>query len=219
LSLAYIAPFAVFLGFAALRPNLGMSPLADQAVWFALVAAVIAYFSRDVIDFKLRFPLGTIALGIGVFVMWVAPDALFPGYRSHWLFTNSLTGAGSVGAGIPEAERSDVLILLLRGLRAALLVPILEELFWRGWLMRWLIKPEFEQVPLGTYATQAFFGVAILFGLEHGPYWDVGLACGVIYNWWMVRTKSLGDLIWAHGITNACLSLYVVLAGKWQYWG
>jgi membrane protease YdiL (CAAX protease family) len=46
----------------------------------------------------------------------------------------------------------------------------------------------------------------------------VGLVAGVIYNWWMVRTRSLGDLILAHGITNACLSAYVVFAGHWEYW-
>jgi CAAX prenyl protease-like protein len=198
---------------------LGLPAVAEQALWFAVVAATIAYFSRNVLDLRLRFPLGTLLLGVGVFVLWVAPDALFPGYRTHWLFSNSITGAGAVGAGIPEAERTSLAVLLLRGLRASLLVPILEELFWRNWLMRWLIKPEFESVPLGTYATQAFWIVAVLFAAEHGPYWDVGLACGILYNWWMVRTKSLGDLIWAHGITNACLSLYVVLADKWEYWG
>jgi hypothetical protein len=46
----------------------------------------------------------------------------------------------------------------------------------------------------------------------------VGLAAGILYNWWMVRTKSLGDLILAHGVTNAVLSAYVVLAGRWEYW-
>ena len=60
--------------------------------------------------------------------------------------------------------------------------------------------------------------IAGLFAVEHGPYWDVGFATGILYNWWMVRTKSLGDLILAHGITNACLSGYVVAAGKWEYW-
>ena len=71
---------------------------------------------------------------------------------------------------------------------------------------------------VGEWDWKAFLIVAALFAAEHGPYWDVGLACGILYNWWMVRTKSLGDLILAHGITNACLSLYVVAAGKWEYW-
>lgn len=64
----------------------------------------------------------------------------------------------------------------------------------------------------------AFWVVAVLFGVEHGPLWDVGIVTGVLYNWWMVRTRSLGDLILVHAITNACLSAYVLASGKWEYW-
>lgn len=214
-STPFVAPFVVFLGFMALR-TLGLPAVTEQVLWFAGMSAVIAFVARPALNFRVRNWAGTIAMGVGVFVLWIAPDLLFPGYREHWLLSNSITG--SVAAGLPEAERSDVLVLLLRGLRASLIVPIVEELFWRAWLMRWLIEPDFSKIPLGSYAPQAFLIVAALFAAEHGPYWDVGLACGILYNWWMVRTKSLGDLILAHGITNACLSLYVVAAGKWEYW-
>ncbi len=206
----------MFLGFLALHGAIVLPPLAEQALWFFGMAAVIAIVARPALDFRVHYWAGTITMGVGVFVLWIAPDLLFPGYRSHWLLSNSFTG--SVAAGLPEADRSNVAILLLRGLRAALIVPVVEELFWRAWLMRWLIDQNFYKVPMGTYAQQAFWVVAALFAAEHGPYWDVGLACGILYNWWMVRTKSLGDLILAHGITNACLSAYVVAAGKWEYW-
>ncbi len=190
--------------------------MAEQILWFGVMSAVIALVARPVLDFRVRHWVGTIALGVGVFALWIAPDLLFPGYRSHWLLSNSITGA--VVPGLPESEQSNVPVLVLRGLRASLIVPIVEELFWRAWLLRWLIDPDFSKIPLGKYAPQAFWIVAALFAMEHGPYWDVGLACGILYNWWMVRTKSLGDLILAHGITNACLSVYVVAAGKWEYW-
>jgi hypothetical protein len=71
---------------------------------------------------------------------------------------------------------------------------------------------------LGAWSARAFWVVAVLFAAEHGALWDVGLAAGVLYNGWMVRTKSLCDLILAHGVTNLCLSAYVIFAGKWQYW-
>lgn len=190
--------------------------LAEQAIWFIVMAVVIGIVARPVLDFRVRNWAGTIAIGVGVFVLWIGPDALFPGYRGHWLLSNSITG--SVAAGLPEGERGNVAVLLLRGLRASLIVPIVEELFWRAWLMRWLIDKEFWKIPLGTFVPQAFWIVAILFAMEHGPYWDVGFATGILYNWWMVRTKSLGDLILAHAITNACLSVYVVAAEKWEYW-
>ncbi|MEP7353553.1 MAG: CAAX prenyl protease-related protein [Acidobacteriota bacterium] len=215
-SIPYVLPFAVFLGFLGLRSYSVLSGLTEQIVWFGVMAAVIALVSRPVLDFRVRHWGGTILLGIGVFILWVAPDYLFAGYRDHWLFSNSITGYPA--AGIPEQDRANAAILVLRGLRASLIVPIVEELFWRAWLMRWIINPDFNKVALGTYSAQAFWIVALLFASEHGPYWEVGLICGILYNWWMVRTKSLGDLILAHGITNACLSGYVVATGQWQFW-
>ena len=60
--------------------------------------------------------------------------------------------------------------------------------------------------------------LALLFASEHGPYWDVGLAAGILYNWWMIRTKSLEDCILSHAVTNACLAAYVLTRHQWQYW-
>lgn len=214
-STPYVVPFVVFLGFMALH-TLGLPALLEQGIWFAGMSAVIAFVARPALNFRVRNWPGSLLLGVGVFILWIGPDVLFPGYRSHWLLSNSITG--QVAASLPEAERNNALVLLLRGLRASLIVPIVEELFWRAWLMRWIIDSDFSKIPLGTYSTQAFAVVAIMFAAEHGPFWDVGLACGILYNWWMVRTKSLGDLVLAHAITNACLSLYVVAAGKWEYW-
>ena len=84
--------------------------------------------------------------------------------------------------------------------------------------MRWLIDNDFNRVAMGAFQLSAFAITALLFASEHGPYWDVGLLCGVIYNWWMVRTKSLGDMILVHGVTNACLSAYTIYSRKWEYW-
>jgi CAAX prenyl protease-like protein len=119
---------------------------------------------------------------------------------------------------IPTQLRHNVVFLVLRTGGSALLVPIIEELFWRAWLMRWVISPNIETVPLGTYDRLAFWVTAALFAAEHGPYWEVGLVAGIAYNWWMVRTRSLGDCILAHGVTNLALGLFVVRSGQWQYW-
>jgi uncharacterized protein len=212
----YILPFAVFLGFLAAAPHLGLSPRVLLAVWPAVVAASLWAFSRKAFSFRCVSPVLSILVGIGVFAIWVAPDLLFPSWRQHWLFQNALTGGVKTSV-LPEAY-SDTLALWLRSLRAILIVPVVEELFWRGWLMRWIINPNFSEVKLGAYTAASFWGVAVLFALEHGPYWEVGFLAGAIYNGWMVRTKSLGDLILAHAVTNACLCLFVVLTGRWEYW-
>lgn len=216
-SVRYVAPFTVFLAYLALRSYISVPPLVEHAACIAVIAAVLLTVSRPVIDLRVRNPLGTVLMGIAVFLVWIAPEALFPGYREHWLFTNSVMGA--VKAGVPESAREDTLVLILRAARASIIVPIIEELFWRAWLMRWMISPHFEKIPLGTWSPKAFWVVAALFASEHGSYWEVGLAAGVLYNWWMLKTKSLGDLIVAHAVTNAVLSGYVVYAGRWEYWG
>jgi hypothetical protein len=212
----YVAPFAVFLGWLGLRQAVQIPELAAQVLCLTVLALVFALVARPVIDLRVRHPAGTLWLGVVVFLLWIGPEYFFPGYRSHWLFSNVVWG--SPQPGLSGESQASTLVLTLRTARAALFVPILEELFWRGWLMRWLISRDFESVPLGAWSRGAFWIVAVLFAAEHGPYWDVGLGAGILYNLWMIRTKSLADLMLSHGVTNACLSAYVVWGGHWRYW-
>jgi len=177
---------------------------------------VLIFYSRPVIELRPRFVPAGIVLGLLVFVIWIGPDLLFPNYRRFWMFQNSVTGLSRTS--LPPAALLDPVVLTLRVLQAVLIVPILEELFWRAWLMRWLISPRFAAVHLGAYNAAAFWIVALLFASEHGPWWDVGLLAGIAYNWWMVRTKSLADCILAHAVTNALLCAWVIGRHQWQYW-
>jgi CAAX protease family protein len=215
-SLPYVVPFLAVIALLAVRPYLPLSPLAEQAVWILVMIAVLALVARPVLNFRVRNWGGSLLVGVAVFAIWIGPDRIVPGYHSHWLFSNSITG--SVAGSLPESSRADAAVLTLRTMRAAIFVPIAEELFWRAWLMRWAISQDFTKIPLGAWSARAFWIVAVLFALEHGALWDVGLAAGILYNWWMVRTKSLGDVIVAHGVTNAVLSGYVIFANQWQYW-
>jgi uncharacterized protein len=215
-SLPYVLPFASFMAFLAIQNYAGLPPSIDYPVRVVALSAILWVFSRHVIDLRCTHALQSLVLGAVVFVIWIGPDLLFPGYRQHWLFQNAILGR--MGAPVPEQQILAPVVLWTRILRAVVLVPIIEELFWRAWLMRWLISPRFEQIKLGAYTPMAFWVTAILFASEHGPYWDVGLITGVIYNWWMVRTRSLGDCILVHAVTNACLCGYVVATRHWEYW-
>jgi CAAX prenyl protease-like protein len=215
-SLPYVLPFVVFMAFLAVQKYSPLSPVIEYPLRDVLLIAVLVIFSSQVIDFHSSHKLETAVIGIAVFVIWVGPDMLFPAYRQHWMFQNSLFG--QIGNTVPEKVLLNPVVLWSRIFRAVVIVPVVEELFWRAWLMRWLISPRFDKIPLGTYQTASFAIVAVMFALEHGPYWDVGLVTGVIYNWWMVRTRSLGDCILVHAITNACLCGYVVATRHWEYW-
>ncbi len=208
----YIAPFAVFLLFLAVKSYLPF----EYPLRVLVVAAVLFFVSRRVICLRVSQPVLSILAGIVVFVIWIGPDLIWPGYRQHWLFENPVTGAAQTS--LPADARTSPGFLIFRILGTAVLVPIVEELFWRGWLMRYLISPQFEAVRLGTYSALSFWVTAILFATEHGPYWEVGLLAGIAFNLWMIRTRSLGDCILAHAVTNACLAAYVLASGEWQYW-
>jgi len=212
----YIGPFAVFVGLLYLFRTLVLPDLVAQVAFVSLMAVIVIVVGRPVVDLRVRHVWTTVPLGILVFVLWILPDLFWPGYRHYWLFENALLGMPHPSLSL--SGQTNLGVILLRSVRATVIVPIVEELFWRGWLMRWLIQPDFEKVPLGTWSAQAFWITAVLFATEHGSYWDVGLMAGILYNWWMIRTKSLGDLILAHGITNGLLCVYVVAYGKWEYW-
>lgn len=186
---------------------------AGQAIWLAIMTLVLIFVARPALDVSMPHWIGSVLIGILVFALWIGPELLFPGYRHHLIFENRFTASSLV-----SVEHGSSLALALRTVRSAAIVPIAEELFWRAWLMRWIISADFLKVPLGAYTPLSFWIVALLFASEHGSRWDVGLAAGVIYNLWMMRTRSLGDVILAHAVTNACLSAYVIVAGKWEYW-
>ena len=216
-SLPYVAPFGVFVAFMMLDR---FAPAGIEWLYPARVIVVFATIllcSRSVLDFRVKNALGSILLGVAVFAIWIAPDVLWPHYRGFWLFTNSITG--KVASSVPPAVQSRISFILFRAIGCVLLVPVLEELFWRGWLTRWLIDgDDFRRVPLGAYTAASFWMGSVLFASEHGPFWEVGLIAGIAYNWWMCRTKSLADCMLTHAVTNGCLSIYVLAAGQWQYW-
>jgi CAAX prenyl protease-like protein len=209
----WVLPFGVFIGLLALQQ------VVPVPVWLrlALSLAAIAAVSLPVLRGRPSKPILSIALGLAVFVLWIGPDLISPNWHHFILFDNAVMGhpAGNT----PPASKDDPLFLILRIAISVIAVPILEELFWRGWLMRWLIDSnDFRKVALGTFAPLAFWATALLFASEHGPFWDVGILTGIIYNAWLIKTKNIWDCILAHAVTNAALAAYVVLAGQWQYW-
>ncbi len=215
-ALPFIVPFLVLVALIPAAGLLGFPVRFELLIRLLLPALALAFYWRRLPAFRVEHPVGSASIGLAVFAVWIAPDLLIPGWRGHWLFQNPVFGRLSVS--MPPESLGNPLDLLLRILRATTVVALAEEIFWRGWFMRWLVREDFRTVPLGFYQAKSFWLTAIFFAVEHGPYWEVGLAAGLIYNWWAVRSKSLGDLILAHGLTNAALALFVILTRRWEYW-
>lgn len=219
---AYVVPFVIFMAGLALvslvksvagpeaplllrRPEYWVYPLQT----LACAVALVVFWKRY--DFGRGWGLGwAVAGGLVALGLWIAPQAVL-GMPAR------LTGFD------PTVFESDPLLywltVIARFARLVIIVPLIEEIFWRGFLMRYLIRDDFTQVAFGTYKPMAFFGVAGLFMLVHSTAdWPAALLTGIIFNFVAVRTKSLTACIIAHALTNLLLGLYIMATKQWGFW-
>jgi len=108
-------------------------------------------------------------------------------------------------------------LVAIRIFGASIVVPIMEELFWRSFLIRYIIHSNFESVRLGTFTAGSFLFTVVLFGLEHNL-WLAGMMAGVAYNALLYRTGRLWPCIIAHAFTNLALGIHVLMTGEWHWW-
>src|SRR5579864_5977038 len=133
-AIAWVAPFVAFVAFLALDKVVPLSAAVLYPLRLVVVAAVMLVFSRRLIVWAPTQVLASMALGIAVFVIWIGPDLIWPGWRHLWLFENKLIGSAT--SSLPADLKSNIGFIAARVFGSVVLVPILEELFCRGWLMR-----------------------------------------------------------------------------------
>ena len=146
------------------------------------------------------------AAGIVVFVVWIIGARLRPGRDPLPLELSAMPVALSLTW------------IAIRAIASATIVPLAEELAFRGFLMRRLVAADFQAVPYRSVGLGALLTSALAFGLSHGAMWFPGIVAGLLYGWVTVRSGSLGEAVVAHATTNALLAALVLLAGKWQLW-
>lgn len=156
---------------------------------------------------KLPSTLVSVATGIVVFVLWINMDWPFATMGSPAGYDPTVFEGGPVRTGL----------ILARLAGAVLIVPVMEELFWRSFLLRYIIKPDFIKVAVGEFAWGAFLITTVLFGLEHNL-WLAGMMAGAAYNLLLYYTKSVTQTIIAHAATNLLLGIYVLHTGQWRFW-
>ncbi|MHC4672802.1 MAG: CAAX prenyl protease-related protein [Planctomycetota bacterium] len=178
----------------------------------------------------------TIAIrGIGaLWLVWLFRRHLAAGWVAGQHFFNGIAvGSKSLGGGLLNwfelSEVSDPRVnistfswraqMVLRITVACTAVPVVEEIFWRGFLLRALINwDRFETIPLGTFTWFSFLATSLLSVLEHPDNWAVSILCWFVYNALMYWKKSILFLIITHGITNLALYIYVIVAQDWLFW-
>jgi hypothetical protein len=175
-----------------------------------LVALTLWYFRGEYRELLAR-PAAkslwiSIAVGVLVFVLWINLD-------QGWL---NLGGGAGFDPHTPDGHLTWVLVVF-RLAGAALEVPVMEELFWRSFLMRWIERQDFLTVPAAQVGLRAILISSALFGSEHSL-WFAGILAGLAYAWLYRIYQTLWAPITAHATTNLVLGLWVLYAGAWQFW-
>lgn len=103
--------------------------------------------------------------------------------------------------------------------RACTIVAVVEEIFWRGFILRAFVKwDRYETVPWGRFSWQAMILSSLLSVIQHPNNWVVSIGCWLLFNALFYWKKSLLCLMITHAVTNLALYIYVVRAGDWQFW-
>lgn len=222
---ACVVPFLVYL--------LGSSFLGRvDTYWYPLGYAIVATLTalslwilwppelrRSVMPIHPRVAWGVL-FGILGIVYWIVLSHL---HLEKWL-SSWLPVWLQVGERVsfnPMAELTDPVItatfLMVRFVGIAMLVPLVEEFFWRCFLLRWSIDPEWQQVPLGSFTWTSCLMVTALFTLAH-PEWFAAAGYCLLINGLLYWKKDLWLCVVAHAVSNFTLAVYVLWTGHWFLW-
>ena len=178
-----------------------------------VVGALLAWHWRDYGELapQLRPSAAELALaaavGLAVFGAWIALAA-------PWM------RLGEPAAAFHPVDAYGQLmwpLIAVRWLGATLLVPVMEELFWRSFVMRWIDDASFEAVPPQRVSSRAIVLATFVFVLAH-TLWLAAALAGLAYAWLYRRTGKLWVAIAAHAVTNGALGVWVVATGNWEFW-
>ena len=218
-ALARVVPFAAFMVLLAARSAVpedgswGIDPRWLYGLMVLVVGGLLAWFWREYGELVAQqLPtLGEAALGVAVglvvFGLWINLDA-------PWM----RLGEPSAGF-VPKDAAGQLMwpLIAVRWVGASLLVPVMEELFWRSFLMRWAQSPQFESVVPQRVGLKAVVLSTFVFMLAH-TLWLAAIIAGLAYAWLYVRIGKLWVPVIAHAVTNGALGVWVVQTQQWAFW-
>lgn len=209
--LVRVAPFFIFLGLTFAPGLFGEG----SRYWFYLTktivgAGVIWVVWPYIRELKWNFTWEAALTGIVVFVIWVGLDDWYPGIGGEGAPWNPHI---EFGAGTTLAW----FFIVVRIAGSTVVVPPIEEVFYRSFLYRYIAKPDFQSVSFGYFHWLPFVATAAIFGFSHRE-WLAGILCGFAYQGLVIWKRRLGDAIVAHAITNLLLGLWVTGRGEWHFW-
>jgi CAAX prenyl protease-like protein len=208
---ARVAPFFIFLALTFCQGKFG----ADSACWFyfakTIIGAWLVWEMRPFVsEMRWAFSWESVVVGVGIFAIWVGLDPFYPHLIKNGAAWNPNE---SFGQDSPLAW----FFILTRIVGSTLVVPPLEEVFYRSFLYRSIARQDFLSVPLNQFLPLPFFATALVFGFSHNE-WVAGILCGAAFQWLVIRKNRLGDAMTAHAITNFLLGVWIVWKHAWHFW-
>jgi len=176
-----------------------------------IIGAWLLWIVRSYIkEMRWNFSWEALLVGAAVFAVWVGLDQHYPmiAERGESFNPNAAYGPGSALA---------VMFIAVRILGSSLVVPPLEEIFYRSFIYRYLVKSDFMKVSFSRLDWRAFLIAGVIFGIAHYE-WVAGILCAFAYQWLVIRKNRLGDAITAHAITNFLLGVWVVARNDYIFW-
>jgi len=203
--LPYVVPMGIYMAFLLVQTNANLLWVYPAKV--IAVAAALIYFRKEYEELRPGFSLLAVIVGLVAIAIWIGIDPFYPKFASGVAFDPATISS--------VAQRN--MFLAFRIVGAVIVVPVMEELFWRAFLIRWLVNEDFKSVPVGTFTGLSFAVTVALFGLEHNE-WLAGLVCGALYNWLYYKRKDVFACVIAHAVSNAALAAWVLSRGDWKFW-
>jgi hypothetical protein len=224
--LAYVVPMGIYMAFLFVQSDANLSWM-YPAKTVAVAAALICFRKQYE---ELRSPMicvgpvlrgretgaqqravhswiWAILIGLAAIVIWIGIDPYYPKFGKREVFDPTTIQ--------PVAQRN--VFFAFRVFGAVTVVPMMEELFWRAFLIRWLVNEDFKGVAIGTFTWMSFAVTVALFGIEHTQ-WLAGLICGALYNWLYCKRRDVFACVVAHAVSNAALAAWVLARGDWKFW-
>ncbi len=204
-------PFAIFAILTVLQGQFhDPAPYWIYALKTAVAACLLWLLRQEISEMRWKFSGEAILVGIAVFAAWVGLDGLYPMmFRRQESFNPARTfGQGSA---------LSLFFIAVRMIGASIVVPMLEEVFYRSFLYRYFIHPQFWKIPLNRFNWRAFLIIGVIFGVGHFE-WLPGILCAFAYQTLVCRNNRLGDAISAHATTNILLSCWVVIGDNYIFW-
>jgi uncharacterized protein len=210
-----MALFIALLALGQCLPSLGRAFVFQHAEFWiypaqTILCGTLLIWFRDCYEFaRPKHIAFTLLVAVAVFLIWIAPQQFLRfGPRPTGFDPNILGHTSTYWIAVS-----------LRFLRLVIVVPLLEEIFWRAFLLRFVIDEKFERVPFGQFSWSSFAVVTLAFAFSHSrPDWPAALCTGALYNCIAYRARSLASCVLAHAITNCLLGLWIMQTRQWGFW-